>query len=147
MCNVQLPAVRTAESITCINAGEANQPGFIAEVTRQVGASESMIVDLSLQDRVALKLHRAGASTFHHQLVSKLQGKQTAARFVVRNATLLLRSDQGVDPKQGPAGPDQQYRWYTRWWVWALAGTAVAAAITTAVVVMAPDRHRVVFGP
>lgn len=147
MCNVQLPAVPIAESITCINASEASQPGFIAEVTRQVEANESMIVDLSLSDRVALKLHRAGANTFHHQLVSKLQGNLTAARFVVRNATLLLRSDQGVDTRQEPAGPAQQDRWYTRWWVWALAGSAVAATIATVVVVTAPDRHRVVFGP
>jgi len=145
-CRIQLPAVRPVEHLTCVNVSESEDVGFVAGVTRQVGAARTLVVT-QVEHRLALRLYRAGVSGFQHQLVSSLGPGDTPARVVARSVALLLgKQAEVVAPPPGQVGPTNP--WYTRWWVWALAGAGVAAITTTVVLVTTRDnRVRVVVGP
>jgi len=148
-CRIQLPAVQPASQLTCVNIAESDDAGFVAGITKETGADRTLVVAQTGR-RVALRLHQAGTTSFHHQVVSNLNEGETPGQLVSRSAPLLLGAEGGtvVEPPPpppnggGPGGP-----WYTKWWVWTAVGTAAAAIIAVTVVATASSDVRVVFGP
>jgi len=146
-CRIQVPAIRQERRLTCINVTESEDAGFVASVTQEARASRTLVVTQT-GHKVALRLHRAGASSFQHQLVSNLGQAETPSQVVGRSTALLFGGQGAVQPPPPPPGGDQKVAWYRKWWVWAIVGGAVAVVTTTAVVATAgDDRVRVVFGP
>jgi hypothetical protein len=145
-CHIELPTTPPRSPLTCINANEAKQASFVSLVTRESKAQGTLVVSIS-EGRVATRMHTSGSQSFRHQLVSALSGGETAARAVERSIALLLGRTPPITaevpfvPPASPQGP-----WYTKWWVWALAGTAVAAIIATTVMATRENNVQVVFG-
>lgn len=142
-CRIRLPAVRVPSRIACISASEAAAPAFVAKLTAEGKTDGTLVVDVSRR-KVTMRLHRAGATSFHHQLVSNLRGAETPAEVVARSAPLLLGGQAPVEP---PPPPPPGSPWYKKWWVWAIAGTVIAGVTATAVLATSSDRVKVVFGP
>lgn len=144
-CRIQLPAVQPVSQLTCVNLAESDDAGFVAGITKETGAGRTLVV-AQMGRRVALRLHQAGTTTFHHQVVSNLNEGETPGQLVSRSAPLLLGAEGGTvvapPPPPPPNGP-----WYTRWWVWTAVGTAAAAIIAVTVVTTTSSDVRVVFGP
>jgi hypothetical protein len=150
-CRVQLPGVQVRSRITCINSREAQDPAFIAGVTKETGAGGTLVVDLA-GGRLAMRMHQAGSESFRHQLVSNLKPDETLAQLVQRSAALMVGGDGAALPPPLPPPPTngggtKGTKWYKRWWIWAIAAGAVAAIATTAVVVgSGSDEVTVVIG-
>jgi hypothetical protein len=148
-CRIRLPAVQPTSHVTCVNVTESEDASFVAGITKETGAERTLVVAQTGR-RVALRLHQAGAGSFHHQVVSNLGQGETPGHLVSRSAPLLLGPGNGgvVEPPPPPDGDDKPGApWYTRWWVWTAAGTAVAAIIAVTVVSTTSSDVRVVFGP
>jgi hypothetical protein len=148
-CRVQLPGqqVQIRSRITCINPSEAALAPFVAAVTRETGARDTLVIAV-VKRQVTLRMHTAGAPAFRHQLVSTLRGDESLAQLVGRSLPLLV-GDQGpalVEPvppdKEGDGGRPPR-KWYRRWWVWVVAAGAVAAVATTAAVAASAGSDRV----
>jgi hypothetical protein len=147
-CRIRLPARRPASKITCISRSEGRELDLITAVTSGSSAATTLVMEVS-QDRMALRVHRQGTPAFQHQLVSNLRDGDEAQEVARRSAKLLLAapavtpSAARVPRRSDPDGSP----WYSRWWVWAIAGTAAAGIITTAVVAAQDERKTVVIGP
>ena len=143
-CKVQVPTTRPAGTRTCVSLKEASDPTFIARITTETGAAGSLVVSLD-GDRLALRLHQKGKAVFERQLMVQVDASKGPAEVVVaRSMRLLLLG--GARPAAPPPNSSDD-DWYTKWWVWALVGTAVAVTATTAIVASQSDRVKVVFGP
>lgn len=152
-CRVQLPGVLVRSRITCINPREAQDPAFVAGVTKETRAGGTLVVDVA-GDRLAMRMHTVGSESFRHQLVSNLRPDETLAQLVLRSAVLMVGGNGSVVPQppqpppptNGP-GKTKKTEWYKKWWVWAIAaGTVAAIATTAAVVGSGSDEVTVVIG-
>lgn len=142
-CKVQVPSTRPTRARSCVSLKEASDPTFIASITRETGATGSLVVSLD-GNHLALRLHQKGKAVFERQLMVQVDANKGPAEVVVaRSMRLLLHG--GTGPTAPPPRSDDG--WYTKWWVWALVGTAVAVTATTAIVASQNDRVKLVFGP
>ncbi len=142
-CLLRLPSTAAAAR-ACVSKAESADAAFVAGVTEEAGAAGSLVISLDGR-RLALRLQRgAGRAVFERQLMVRLEAGEALSRErLARSIGLLLG---GATPKPAPR-PAASGGWYTRWWVWALVGTAVAVTATTAIVASRNDRVKVVFGP
>lgn len=142
-CRVQVPST-TASPRACVSKAESADAALVAGVTEEAGAAGSLVISLD-GDRLALRLQRgAGKAVFERQLMVRLEAGETLTRDrLARSIGLLL----GGATRATAPRPTTRGVWYTRWWVWAIVGAAVAVTATTAIVASRSDRVKVVFGP
>ena len=144
-CRVQIPSTGPTTTRSCVSHAEAADAAFISGITREAGVSGSLVVSLD-GARLALRLHRAGKALFERQLMVQVDaGKGLDEAVLGRSMHLLLLG--GARPATSPPGVASHSEWYTRWWVWALVGTAVAVTATSVIFASRSDRVKVVFGP
>ena len=144
-CRVQIPASRPARTRTCVSLKEATDSAFAARITEETGAAGSLVVSLN-GGRLALRLHRRqSGAVFERQLMVQVGASSGPAEAALARSMRLLLAG-GTRPATPPP-PGSVDRWYTRWWVWALVGTAVAVTATSAILASQSDRVKVVFGP
>jgi hypothetical protein len=140
-CRVQLPSTPVPARITCAALSEARDPRFVADLTREAGTGATLVGSFGAS-RIAVRIHRRGASGFARQLVSDLES-ESAATVLGRSLDLVLDVDARPVERPGPRKP-----WYERWWVWAIVGGVVAAGAATAAGVASSSGskdYRVVF--
>ena len=142
-CKVQLPPVATrGAAISCVNPKEASDPLFVAAVTGEAAAAGSLVVSQQ-NGRLAMRLLRQGRVEFERQLMVKVGPQKRPAEVIAHSMRLLLAGD----PRPRTVTTTRENGWYTKWWIWALVGTAVVVTTTTAIVASKNDRVKVVFGP
>ena len=138
-CAVQLSADANRARPVCVSLAEARDPAFVARITDEVNVAGTLLVSLA-RARLELRLHRKGGAAFERQFMVRLGQGERPHQVVTRSMHLLF-------PPPAPRPTSGQPRWYTKWWVWALAGVAVAVTTTAVVVATQNDRSTVVFGP
>jgi hypothetical protein len=141
-CRVSFPAVPARSRLTCTSLGEAKDPSLVAALIHEIPTGGMVVVSVA-RGSLGLRVLVAGASIFNRQLVLHLEPLETPSQAVARSIHLLLARDP--PPEEKPPRP-----WYKTWWVWALAGAAVAATTATAIAATRSStvkEVRMVFGP